>query len=144
MSTTIAKAADIQHGWFVIDATDLTLGRLATRIATVLRGRHKPLFTPHVDCGDFVIVTNVEKVKLTGNKVDQKFYFSYSGYPGGMRRQSAGELLANHPDRVLEQAVRGMLPKNRLSRQVIKKLKIYSGPNHPHVAQQPQPFPAFV
>lgn len=144
MSTTIAKAADIQHGWFVIDATDLTLGRLATRIATVLRGRHKASFTPHVDCGDFVIVTNVEKVKLTGDKVNQKFYFSYSGYPGGMRRQSAGELLANHPDRVLEQAVRGMLPKNRLSRQVIKKLKIYSGPNHPHVAQQPQPFPAFV
>jgi large subunit ribosomal protein L13 len=144
MSTTIAKAADVQHGWFVIDATDQTLGRLATRIATVLRGRHKPQFTSHVDCGDFVIVTNVEKVKLTGNKVTQKFYFSYSGHPGGMRRQSAGELLNTHPDRVLEQAVRGMLPKNRLSRQVIKKLKIYSGPNHPHVAQQPQPFPAFV
>lgn len=144
MSSTIAKPADVQHGWFVIDAENETLGRLATRIAVVLRGKHKPTFTPHVDTGDFVIVVNVEKVQLTGRKLDQKFYHNYSGYPSGLRSRNARELLATHPERVLEHAIRGMLPKNRLARQVIKKLKLYAGPNHPHVAQQPQPFPSFV
>ncbi len=144
MSSTIARPADVQRDWFVIDAEGQTLGRLATRIATVLRGKHKPTFTPHVDCGDFVIVTNVEKVVLTGNKLDQKHYYNYSGHPGGMKSRSARELLASHPDRVLTIAVKGILPKNRLSRTVVSKLKVYAGPQHPHVAQQPQPFPAHV
>ena len=144
MSSTIAKPADVQHGWFVIDAENETLGRLASRIAVVLRGKHKPTFTPHVDSGDFVIVVNVEKVQLTGRKLDQKFYHAYSGYPSGLRSRNARELLSTYPERVLEHAIRGMLPKNRLSRQVIKKLKLYAGPSHPHVAQQPQPFPSFV
>ncbi len=144
MSTTLARAETVQHDWFVIDAEGETLGRLATRIATALRGKHKPTFTPHVDTGDFVVVINAEKVKLTGRKLDQKFYYSYSGHPGGLRARSAREVLSKHPERVLEHAVKGMLPKNRLSRQVIKKLKIYAGSEHPHAAQQPQPFPAHI
>lgn len=144
MSTTIAQPKDVQHGWYVIDAEGQTLGRLATRIATALRGKHKPTFTPHVDTGDHVIVVNVEKVVLTGRKLDQKFYHRYSGYPGGLRSTSAREVLATHPERVLQAAVKGMLPKNRLARQVIKKLHLYSGAEHPHQAQQPQPFPAHI
>jgi large subunit ribosomal protein L13 len=144
MSTTLARPATIEHGCFLIDADGMTVGRLATRLAMVLRGKHKPTFTPYMDTGDFVVVVNADKVVFTGRKLDQKQYHAYSGYPGGLRSRSAREVLANHPTRVLHAAVKGMLPKNRLSRQVIKKLKIYAGPDHPHVAQQPQPFPAFV
>lgn len=144
MSTTITRPADVERGWYVIDATDQTLGRLATRIATVLRGKHKPTFQPHVDTGDFVVVINAEKVRMTGRKLDQKFYYRYSGYMGGLRARSARELLNTFPDRVLLHAVKGMLPKNRLARQVFTKLKVYAGPEHPHVAQQPQPFPEYV
>jgi large subunit ribosomal protein L13 len=144
MSTTLARAADVDHDWFVVDASGLTLGRLSTRIAKVLRGKHKPTFTPHVDTGDYVVVINAEKIKLTGRKLDQKFYHTYSGAPGGLRSTSAREVLATHPERVIESAVKGMLPKNRLNRQVIKKLKVYAGPEHPHTGQAPKPFPAYV
>jgi large subunit ribosomal protein L13 len=144
MSTTIAKPADVQRNWYIIDAEGQTLGRISTRIANVLRGRHTVTYTPHVDTGDFVIVINAEKVVLTGRKLDQKHYHHYSGYPGGLRSQSARLVLATHPTRVLEAAVRGMLPKNRLSRAMFKKLKVYAGAEHPHAAQQPQPFPAHV
>ncbi|MEC7948039.1 MAG: 50S ribosomal protein L13 [Myxococcota bacterium] len=144
MSTTITRPADVERGWYVIDATDQTLGRLATRIATVLRGKHKPTFQSHVDTGDYVVVVNADKVNLTGNKLDQKFYYNYSGYAGGLRARSARELLETYPDRVLTHAVKGMLPKNRLARQVLSKLKVYGGAEHPHAAQKPQPFPAYV
>ena len=144
MSTTLARPADVQRDWYVVDAADQTLGRLATRIATVLRGKHKPTFTPHVDTGDYVIVVNAQKVHLTGRKLDQKMYHSYSGYPGGLRSRSARELLDTHPERVLEAAVRRMLPKNRLARQVFRKLKVYGGAEHPHEAQQPKAFPEYV
>jgi large subunit ribosomal protein L13 len=144
MSTTILHAADVQRSWYVVDAEGQTLGRLATRIATVLRGKHKADFTPHVDGGDYVIVINADKVVLSGRKLDQKKYHHYSGYPGGLRTQSARQVLAAHPERLLEGAVRGMLPKNRLSRAVIGKLKVYAGAEHPHVAQLPAPFPSHV
>ncbi|MFT5680392.1 MAG: large subunit ribosomal protein L13 [Myxococcota bacterium] len=144
MSTTLARSEDVQRAWYVIDADGQTLGRLATRIAVCLRGKHKPSFTSHVDTGDFVVVINAEKVQLSGRKLDQKFYYNYSGYMGGLRSRSARELLGTYPDRVLHHAVKGMLPKNRLARQVIKKLKIYAGSEHPHSAQQPQPFPAHI
>ena len=144
MSSTIARPADVQHDWYVVDAADETLGRLATRIATVLRGKHKPTFTPHVDTGDYVVVVNAARVKLTGRKLDQKRYYRYSGYVSGLKVRTARQLLDTFPERVLAQAVKGMLPKNRLSRAVIKKLKIYPGPEHPHTAQQPKPFPDFV
>lgn len=144
MNTTIAKAENVQHDWYVIDAEGETLGRLATRIAIALRGKHKPTFTQHVDCGDYVIVLNAEKIQLTGRKLDQKHYYRYSGHPGGLRATSAREMLDTHPDRVITAAVKGMLPKNRLSRQVIKKLRVYAGGEHPHEAQNPQPFPAHI
>lgn len=146
MSTTIisTEAAAQSRNWYVIDAEGQTLGRLATRIATVLRGKHKPVFTSHVDCGDYVIVTNVEKIHLTGAKLDKKFYYNYSGYMGGMKSRSARQLLDTYPDRIIQRAVKGMLPKNRLSRQVIKKLKLFAGSEHTHQAQNPQPFPAHV
>jgi large subunit ribosomal protein L13 len=144
MSTTIAQPADAEHDWYVIDAAGQTLGRLSTRIAKVLRGKHKPIFTPHVDTGDYVVVVNAEKVKLTGRKLDQKFYHTYSGYPGGLKSTSAREVLATHPERLIQSAVKGMLPKNRLNRQIFKKLKVYAGAEHPHIGQQPKPFPAFV
>ena len=144
MSTTLSRPEDVEHAWYVIDAAEQTLGRLSTRIATVLRGKHKATFTPHVDTGDYVVVINAEKIKLTGNKLDQKQYHAYSGYPGGLRSRTARELLATHPERVIQAAVKGMLPKNRLNRQVFKKLKVYAGNEHPHGAQQPQPFPAYV
>ena len=141
MSTTITRPADVERGWYVIDATDQTLGRLATRIATVLRGKHKATFQPHVDTGDFVVVVNADKVKLTGNKLDQKFYYNYSGYAGGLRARSARELLDTYPDRVLTHAVKGMLPKNRLARKQLKKLKVHNGalPEHAYAAQKPEP-----
>jgi large subunit ribosomal protein L13 len=144
MSTTMAKPDNITHDWYVIDASDAIVGRLATRLTTVLRGKHKPTFTPHLDTGDFVIVINADKVRFTGNKLDQKFYHHYTGYPGGLRSKSAREMLAQHPERVIQEAVRRMLPKNRLSRTVFSKLKVYAGPEHPHAAQQPKPFPEFV
>jgi large subunit ribosomal protein L13 len=144
MKTTITNEANVTRHWYIIDAKDQTVGRLATRIATVIRGKHKPTFSPHVDGGDYVVVINAEHVKLTGNKMDTKLYHNYSGYSGGLRSQTAREVLSKYPDRVLTAAVKGMLPKNRLSRQVIKKLKIYAGESHPHEGQQPQSFPSYV
>lgn len=138
MKTISAREQDVQHDWYVIDAQGQTLGRLATRVATMLRGKHKPIYTPHVDCGDYIIVVNAEKVHATGQKMTQKRYYRHSGYPGGLHSISLRDQLQKFPDRVIEYAVRGMLPKNRLGRQVFKKLKVYAGPNHPHQAQQPQ------
>jgi len=137
--TFSAKPHEIEREWFVVDATGMTLGRLASRIATILRGKHKPIYTPHVDCGDFVIVVNADKIHVTGRKLDQKMYYRHSGYPGGLKQISLRDQLDKHPDRVIRLAVRGMLPKNRLGRQMIKKLKVYAEPDHPHQAQQPKP-----
>jgi large subunit ribosomal protein L13 len=134
------KPGEVNRVWHVIDAEDVVLGRLATQVATLLRGKHKPTFAPHVDTGDFVIVVNAGKVVLTGNKRDQKFAYRHSGYPGGLRKRSFGELLDSRPDRLLEKVVKGMLPKNKLGRAQGKKLKVYAGPDHPHAAQQPKPF----
>lgn len=136
-----ASDADQSRQWFVVDATGLTLGRLATQIATVLKGKHKAIYTPSLDCGDFVVVVNADKVRVTGRKLEQKFYYRYSGYPGGLSEISLRDQLAKHPERVLEFAVKGMLPHNKLGRQLIKKLKVYAGPEHPHQAQQPTQFP---
>jgi large subunit ribosomal protein L13 len=138
VKTTSARAEDVQHDWYVVDAQGLTLGRLATRIATVLRGKHKPIYTPHVDCGDYVIVINAEQIHTTGQKLTQKIYYRHSNYPGGLKEVSLRDQLQKFPNRVLEAAVRGMLPKNRLGRQMFRKLKIYTGPNHPHEAQKPK------
>jgi large subunit ribosomal protein L13 len=142
MQTYNVQSGENTRSWYVVDASEYELGRLATRVATVLRGKHKPTFTPHVDTGDFVVVLNASKVKLTGRKLSQKLYHRYSGYPGGMTSIDAQTVLDNDPERVIRQAVKGMLPKNRLSRQVIKKLKIYGGDDHPHAAQKPAPFPS--
>ncbi|RMF03204.1 MAG: 50S ribosomal protein L13 [Chloroflexi bacterium] len=139
MKTISAREQDIQRDWYVVDAQGQTLGRLATRVATVLRGKHKPIYTPHVDCGDYVVIVNAEKVHTTGQKATQKKYYRHSGYPGGLREITLRDQLQKFPTRVLESAVRGMLPKNRLGRQMFKKLKVYAGPNHPHEAQQPKP-----
>ena len=136
--TYIAKEIDIERTWWVVDATDQILGRLSTQIATRLRGKHKPNFTPHVDCGDYVIVINAEKVRVTGNKMEQKMYHRHSGYPGGLTSITLGDQLEKHPERVISSAVRGMLPKNRLGRRIRAKLKVYAGSEHPHEAQQPQ------
>jgi len=137
--TFTAKQAEIERGWYVVDARGQTLGRLASKIAPILKGKHKTIYTPHLDCGDFVIVVNAEKVRVTGRKLDQKFYHRYSGYPGGLTSISLRDQLEKHPERVLQAAVRGMLPKNKLGRQMIKKLKVYAGNEHPHQAQQPTP-----
>jgi large subunit ribosomal protein L13 len=139
VKTISAKEVEIQRDWYVIDAQGQTLGRLATRTAAVLRGKHKPLYTPHVDCGDYVIIINAEKVHVTGQKMSQKKYYRHSGYPGGLKEISLRDQLQKFPERVLESAVRGMLPKNRLGRRMFKKLKVYPGPSHPHQAQQPKP-----
>jgi len=144
MRTYSAKPGEIDPNWFVVDAADFQLGRLATRVAHVLRGRHKAAYTPHVDTGDFVVVVNASKVKLSGRKLDQKQYHRYSGYPGGLKSIDARLVRENDPERMIRQAVKGMLPKNRLSRQIIKKLKIYGGAEHPHSAQKPQTFPTDV
>ncbi len=141
MGTYSAKPKEIDRNWFVVDASDFELGRLATRIAMVLRGKHKPTFTPHVDTGDFVVVVNASDVKLTGKKVENKKYHHYSGYPGGLKTRSARDVRADDPERMIREAVEGMLPKNRLSRRLITKLKVYGGAEHPHTAQKPQPFP---
>jgi len=138
-ATQSARPAEIEPHWYVIDAEDLVLGRLATRVAMILRGKHRPEFTPHVDHGDCVIVVNVEKVKLTGRKLEQKTYHRHSGYVGSIKSTTAGEVLASiHPERVVQNAVRGMLPKNTLGRKLLKKLKLYAGPDHPHAAQKPE------
>jgi len=134
------KPGEVARTWHVIDAEDVVLGRLASNVATLLRGKHKPTFAPHVDTGDFVIIVNADKVVLTGNKREQSFAYRHSGYPGGLRKQSFGELLDTRPERLLEKVVRGMLPKNKLGRAQGKKLKVYAGPDHPHAAQQPKPF----
>ena len=144
MNTTLARSTTVQNDWYIIDAQGQTLGRMATRIATALRGKHKPTFTPHVDGGDYVVVVNAEKIHLSGDKLDQKNYYNYSGYIGGLKTTSARRMLATYPDRVIHSAVKGMLPKNKLSRQIIKKLKVYAGPEHPHDAQNPKPFPEFI
>ena len=138
MKTYTAKPGEIQRDWYVVDAEGQTLGRLATRIADQLRGKGKPQYTPHVDTGDFVIIVNAGKVALTGNKRDQKFAYRHSGYPGGLRKRSFGELLDTRPDRLLEKVVKGMLPKNKLGRAQGKKLKVYAGPEHPHAPQAPK------
>lgn len=139
MKTYSAKPYEVERDWFVVDAQNQTLGRLATRVATLLRGKHKPIYTPHVDCGDYVIVVNADKINVTGQKLDQKVYYRHSGYPGGLRQVTLRRRLETHPERVIESAVRGMLPKTRLGRKMFKKLKVYAGPEHPHEAQQPTP-----
>jgi large subunit ribosomal protein L13 len=139
MKTYSAKPGEITREWYLVDAEGKTLGRLATQIADTLRGKRKPQFTPHVDTGDFVIVINAEKIQVTGNKLDQKRYYRHSGYPGGLRSRTLREQLERRPTEVLRVAVKGMLPKNRLARQQITKLKIYAGPEHPHEAQNPKP-----
>ena len=139
MKTFSAREGDIQRRWLLVDAEGKTLGRLATQIADTLRGKRKPVFTPHVDTGDFVIVVNAEKIQVTGNKLDQKRYYRHSGYPGGLRSRTLREQLDRRPTEVLRTAVKGMLPKNRIARQQITKLKIYAGPEHPHGPQNPKP-----
>lgn len=137
--TTFAKPGDIQKTWRLVDADGKRLGRMAVEIATVLMGKHRPEYTPHIDCGDFVIVTNAEKIVLTGNKADQKLKTSYSGYPGGLRVRTYREIMEKRPEFIVEDAVRRMLPKGRLGRRMMSKLKVYRGPEHPHQAQQPVP-----
>src|SRR5665811_646295 len=131
--------ADIERSWYVVDAEGVPLGRLASEVAQILRGKHKAKFAPHMDMGDFVIVVNADKVVVTGNKETEKVYYRHSGYPGGLRANTLGQLRTDHPDRLVTNAVRGMVPKNRLGRQVLTKLKVYAGPAHPHEAQKPQP-----
>ena len=138
MKSYMAKANEVERKWYVIDAEGKVLGRLASEIASVLRGKRKPIFTPHVDCGDFVIVINADKVVLTGNKLHQKIHAYHTGYPGGRKEVSYAEMMEKRPEKVIELAVKGMLPKNRLGRKMIKKLKVYAGNEHPHAAQSPE------
>ncbi|MCI2238783.1 50S ribosomal protein L13 [Paenibacillus sp. TRM 82003] len=140
MRTFTPKPGDIDRRWLVIDAEDVVLGRLASQTAALLRGKHKPTFAPHVDGGDFVVIVNAAKVALTGAKREQKIAYRHSGYPGGLKATSYVDLLEQNPEKAVEKAVRGMLPKNSLGRQMLSKLKVYAGPEHPHAAQQPQPF----
>lgn len=137
MKTEVARKETVSRQWFVVDAENVVLGRLATQIADVLRGKHKPVYTPSVDTGDFVVVVNAEKIALTGKKVSDKVYYSHTGFPGGIKSATAGELLAKKPEELIRKAVKGMLPKNKLARHMLKKLKVYSGASHPHEAQQP-------
>lgn len=142
MKTTIsAKPHEVAHSWFVVDATDQVLGRLASTIATLLKGKHKAIYTPHVDTGDYVVVTNVEKLRVTGRKFTDKVYYWHTGYPGGLKSTNFQKMQQKHPERILELAVKGMLPRNPLGRAMLSKLKVYAGSEHPHTAQQPQPFP---
>ena len=134
------KASEIERQWWLVDAEGQTLGRLASVVATKLRGKDKPIFAPHMDCGDFVVVINAARVDVSGRKLEQKKYYRHSGYPGGLTTSSLGEVLEKHPDRVIQKAVRGMLPKSALGEQIVKKLKVYAGAEHPHASQQPQPF----
>ncbi|MGM0783422.1 MAG: 50S ribosomal protein L13 [Pseudomonadota bacterium] len=138
MKTFTAKPQSVQRDWYVVDATDKTLGRLATEIARRLRGKHKPEFTPHVDTGDYIVVVNAEKVQVTGNKARAKNYYRHTGYPGGLRSMNFEQMIAHAPERVIESAVKGMLPKGPLGRAMYSKLKVYAGAEHPHAAQQPQ------
>ncbi|MEY4169773.1 MAG: ribosomal protein [Actinomycetota bacterium] len=140
MRTYTPKPGEITREWLVIDATDVVLGRLASQVATLLRGKHKPVFAPHVDTGDFVIVINAEKVALTGSKLEQKRDYRHSGYPGGLSAKTYSELLEDNPRRAVEKAIKGMLPHNKLGRQQLNKLKVYAGPDHPHAAQKPTPY----
>ena len=139
MTTVSAKAADVRREWYIIDAEDKTLGRMASEIALRLRGKHKPIYTPHVDTGDYIVVVNAEKLRVTGNKRQDKMYHHHTGYIGNLKSISLEKLLEKAPERVLEQAVKGMLPRNPLGRAMFKKLKVYAGPEHPHAAQQPKP-----
>jgi len=138
MDTYYAKPGEVEREWLLVDATDLVLGRMATRIASILKGKHKPAYTPHVDTGDFVVVINAEKVRVTGNKADQKVYYRHSQYPGGLKETSYQKMMDTHPERIIEKAVKGMLPKNTLGRAMGMKLKVYAGPDHPHEAQNPR------
>jgi len=139
MKTFSAKPAEVVHEWFVIDATDKVLGRVASEVALRLRGKHKAIYTPHVDTGDFIVIVNAEKIRVTGNKAEDKIYYRHSGYPGGLKSRTLEEMLDRRPEEVIRLAVKGMLPRNRLARRQITKLKIYAGPEHPHSAQKPQP-----
>lgn len=138
MKTLSAKNSEVQRKWHVVNADGIILGRLAAQVAAILRGKNKPIFTPHVDTGDFVIIVNAEKVRLTGNKLDDKVYYHHSMYPGGLKKKTVREVMAERPEQIIISAVRGMLPKNRLGRQQLKKLKVYCGPDHPHQAQNPE------
>jgi large subunit ribosomal protein L13 len=137
VKTYVVKESEIERGWWLVDASDQTLGRLATRIATLLEGKHKPIYSPHLDSGDHVVVINAAKVKVTGNKLTQKVYYRHSNYPGGLKEETLQALMARKPQIVIERAVKGMLPQNRLGRAMFKKLKVYAGADHPHQAQQP-------
>ncbi|MCH5585975.1 50S ribosomal protein L13 [Shimazuella sp. AN120528] len=139
-TTYMAKPQDVDQKWYVVDAAGKTLGRLATEVATLLRGKHKPTYTPHIDTGDFVIVINSSQINLTGKKLEQKRYYRHSGFPGGLKSITAGDLRASRPERMIELAVKGMLPKGPLGRSQLKKLKVYAGSEHPHQAQQPTPY----
>ncbi len=139
MRSYVAKKETVQQEWLLVDAEGQVLGRLATRLARILQGKHKPIYTPHVDTGDFIVVVNAEKVRVTGNKMTQKMYQRYSGYPSGLRERPLAVMLQRHPERVLEQAVRRMVPKTKLGDRMFRKLKVYAGPDHPHQAQKPQP-----
>jgi large subunit ribosomal protein L13 len=139
MKTYVATPNTRERNWLLVDASGKTLGRLATQIADILRGKRKPDYTPHCDVGDFVIVVNAEKIAVTGNKRQEKMYHRHSGYPGGLRSRTLGDMLERQPEEVIRKAVKGMLPRNRLARQQLRKLKVYAGPDHPHAAQQPQP-----
>ena len=138
MKTYHAKPGEIEQEWLLIDATDQVLGRVATKAAQLLKGKHKPQYTPHVDTGDFVVIINAEKIRLTGNKATQKAYYSHSGFPGGLKEESFEQALEKHPERIIEHAIKGMLPKNTLGRAMGKKLKVYAGAEHPHMAQKPR------
>lgn len=138
MKTYYAKPGEVQREWLLVDATDMTLGRLASAVAQILRGKNKPTYTPHVDTGDFVVVINCDKIKVTGAKVTDKVYYCYTNHPGGLRQETFQEAMAKHPERVIQHAVKGMLPKGTLGRQMLKKLKVYTGPEHPHQAQNPR------
>lgn len=139
MRTFSAKPAEVQRDWYVVDATDKTVGRLASEVAHRLRGKHKAIFTPHVDTGDYIVVINAEHARFTGRKEQDKRYYRHTGYPGGLRENTPAEVRASHPERIIERAVRGMMPKNPLGRSMLRKLKVYAGPEHRHHAQQPQP-----
>ena len=138
MKTFMEKKETVKRDWYVIDATDLPLGRVAAKAANILRGKHKVTFTPHIDCGDYVIIVNAEKVKLTGNKLDQKMYYNHSGFPGGLRERNAKVMVEKYPVEMVERAIKGMLPHNRLGRATAKKLFVYAGPEHKHSAQKPE------
>ena len=141
MKTVFVRPEDVRHDWYVVDATDQVLGRLATRVADRLRGKHKPQYTPHVDTGDYIVVINAEQIQVTGNKLSQKKRYRHTGFPGGIKSVPLEEELLTHPERVIENAVKGMIPRNRLGRAVLSKLRVYSGDKHPHQAQNPKPLP---